>query len=298
MEEENIASTPNRKNPVFSRKEDVTVFIENLYRDFYRDKSQTDAFSERGFAKKTGVSQSVLNNLRNSHKKEIEAEIAIKILKGMEKSEYVEPVLSILAPESKEILYEELKKKHLKHSISAENDEIGRLSRLSSSKAYGHILSVVMTGMEREDTTVDHIKNISPDGEFLLGNLVKMGILEITQSRIVRPVEKIRDFFKDKKMYLDLPEIAEYTRMLLENVFNAPLVQENKEIGSLNTITGCFGRKKVLKIFSMLQEVMDYIYEPEEELPEEYLKMAWSLMGILLYDPKKYNKGDNGGIVQ
>ena len=40
----------------------------------------------------------------------------------------------------------------------------------------------------------------------------------------------------------------------------------------------------------MMKELMDYIYEPEENLEEGYLKMAWTLMGTSLYDPRKYKK--------
>ena len=38
-------------------------------------------------------------------------------------------------------------------------------------------------------------------------------------------------------MYLDLPETAEYAKMLLDNVFNAHLVEKNKEPGGCSVIT-------------------------------------------------------------
>ena len=277
-------------HPVLVTREEATALVKKLYDNYYKENIEDSSFSERSFSRKAEVSQSLLNTLRNGDRKEISAENAVKILVGMKKEEYINPILSVLSPQSTKILYEESKKDILKHSIRAEDGDINKIAKLSYTKTYGHILAVIMVGMEKEDTTVEHINNISPDGELLLNNLIEMGILEIVKNNIVRPTEKVRYFFKDKKMYLDLPETAEYAKMLLDNVFNAHLVEKNKEAGGCSVITGRYGLKKISKIISMMKELMDYIYEPEENLEEGYLKMAWTLMGTSLYDPRKYKK--------
>ncbi|MCY4523935.1 MAG: hypothetical protein OXB84_04270 [Halobacteriovoraceae bacterium] len=276
-------------HPILENREKATALVKKLYDNYYKENIEDSSFSERSFARKAEVSQSLLNTLRNGDRKEINAENAVKILVGIKKEEYINPVLSVLSPTTKR-LYEESKKNILKHSVQTEDGDVNKIAKLSYTKTYGHILAIVMIGMEHEDTTVEHINNISPDGELLLNNLIEMGVLEIVKNNIVRPTEKIRSFFKNKKMYLDLPETAEYAKMLLDNVFNAHLVEKNKEAGGCTVITGRYSLEKISKILSKIEDLMKYIYEPEEDLREEHLKMAWTFMGTSLYDPRKYKK--------
>ena len=292
MEQEHIESDNNKKEDFSSinNNEDVVAFIGKLYRNFYNEKILAGtSFSERGFAKKISVSQSLLNNLRNSYKKNIHLEIAIRILKGINKSEYIDPVLDILSPGSREAFFKNTVRSR-EQTVLLEKEDVGKLVDLLTSKVYGHILSLILTESDKDNTTVEHIKNISPDGDLLLKILVDDGILEITEgNNIVRFTPKTRKVFKNKKIQLDLPNMVKYTEMLC-SVINPFLIERDQDVGYNSASTECFHKEDIPEIIDMCQEFRNRFIEIAKRSPGGDIKLALAILAAPLYNPYKYKK--------
>ena len=288
--------------PVFSNKEDATTCVKKLYDKYYHEHSSDSSFSERSFARSIGISQSLLNSLRNDDRKEINANNAIKILKGIGKIKLIKPVLNSLLPESKEIFYEQMMYGEDKAALLKKEDMNG-LVDLMLTKDYVHILTIVLTGMSQENTKVDHIKKISPDGEIHLKNLVDIDVLEITEDNTVRFSKNIKNAIKGRKIQFNLNQSVEYS-ILMHGIMNCTLVERTQEIGFGSVVTGCYHKENIPEYIALHQEFRDKLEALEKRRPGGNIKMATSILGVTLYNPYKYEKNtskknkDNGDKIQ
>ena len=270
---------------VFADKTEVVQFIGGLYKSFYKENSGKHGFSERSFSTQINVSQSVLNNLRNGYKKKLEPENATKILRGMDKTEFIEPALQTLLPESRGVLFKDTICEKNQASLIDKKD-MSELVDFLTSKSYGHILSVVLTGMDKEDVTVEHIKRISPDGEMLLNNLVEASILEVTEQNIVRFSEKVRKIFNNKKIQFDLNQTKKISE-LFHSIINPFLIERDQDIGYISTCTGCFHKEDIPEYINLCQEFRKKFLALEQKNPGGDIKLGLSILGVSLYNPYK-----------
>ena len=217
----------------FHSKEEITSTVKRLYCDFYERKKENhikgEAFSEQKFAQSINVPQPILNNLRHGGRKELSMEVSTKILKGIEKEEYIDPISKFLMPETHRNLFTQ--NNFTKDFNYKEERRINDISYFIKSEKFGPILALVSTGY----TTVRHIKNKTTEAEFFLDELVAEKIVVITKKREIKFTNEFMKLANEDKLDSSFPGIVDYNLMLAAQM-NPVLVKKNKEAGYAATV--------------------------------------------------------------
>lgn len=248
------------ENVTFTTKEDATKILSECYRSFYKE-NVGGHFSERSFSHKINVSSSILNDLRNGHKKVVEPATAMKVLKGIGREDLMASMLKTLSPGIHKVLYAFTRPSENQFAKIEENDELMELANLYTSKTYGHILSVIFADLNVE-VTVEDINSISSNEE-KLKSLEEKGILEISDG-IVKPSKKIKDLLGDRGIQLSPRKVVEQAELFL-NIFDPYALEENKKFGHHSTLTALLNEKNTFKLLVMFEDfrktVCDFILE-------------------------------------
>ena len=278
----------------FNSKEEVTNTVKKLYCEFYERKKDNFVkrerpFSEHKFSQKIGVAQPILNSLRHGGRKELSVEISTKILKGIGKDEYIDPVSRFLTPEThRNIISQNSFTEDFQYK-KKEGERINDIFHfLTSKKILGRILAVVSAG----HTTLRDIKNITTEAEPLLQELVKVNLLEVSKNKEVKFTKEIKDLMKKGKLHFSFSRLVDYASMLGDQM-NPVLVEKNKEAGYGTVLVCNVHKEDMSKAFAIVDKCRKEIAELADENPGGKLKFAWTLLGITLYDPDKYDPDDD-----
>ena len=246
MDDENIENGSVKTCIVFDSKEDVTRFISKEYSEYFKD----NALSERAIAKKIDVSPTFLNNLRNSAKKDISPDMAVKILQLIDKEEYIDPALKILSPVCGKLMKyaDSLPNKEDVQFIDKKQYE--ELGKYFLSKIYGRLVSIIFTMPE---VTIDKVNNISKYSKERLKDLKERNLIEI-DGDIVRPSKKAKEIMSEKTGYIDdIGDAREQSKLYL-SWMNPDMIKKNKEFGFIKNFLGLFYLEDLPELIAIYEE--------------------------------------------